>query len=213
MPRVSKSTGRSRKRFEDLRIGITGSPGTGKKSIAKALSNLTGLEPRYIGDVAVERHCGSWAKDGEFIVDTERLKGKIDTRGRITCGHLLPYVIPRKDIDFVAILRCSPQQLRKRYLRRGYSQSKIRENLEAELLDLVAQKSLEAYGRTKVSEYDTSRVRSPVLIARLILRTIDGEVPRRFGNVVNWTARASQSKIHLEALLEGKQGRQRVKQD
>ena len=71
---------------ETSRVGITGSPGTGKKSIAKHVANLSGLRLLSINDCAMRLHAGHWIR-GEFLVDPDRLIGKIDTRGSVTFGH------------------------------------------------------------------------------------------------------------------------------
>lgn len=59
--------------------------------------------------------------------------------------------------DRVIVLRVEPEILEKRLEGRGYSKSKIRENLEAEALGVC---SSEAYGRygDKVFEVDVSRL-------------------------------------------------------
>jgi len=179
-----------------MRIGITGTPGTGKKSVGIELSKLTGLDLISLSEVAIQRRAGTWRK-GEFNVDVKRLKGKIDTYGKIISGHLLPFVVPSKDLDFVAILRCSPLVLKKRYFKRGYSRLKIKQNLEAELLDLVAVKALEVYGPKKVSEFDTTRTKRPRTIAMKIFSTVEGKKGRRFG-IARWSAmsRGSPEKLY-----------------
>ncbi|HZW55016.1 MAG TPA: AAA family ATPase [Nitrososphaerales archaeon] len=197
-----KSKGTAKKKSTLFRIGITGSPGTGKRSVAEALSRFTGLKTIFVGEVAIQEGYGIW-RSGEFIVNTRKLKGKIPTMGRIVCGHLLSDVVPPEDLDFVAILRCSPEELRRRYSRRGYSRHKMRENIEAELLDLVSHKALATYGREKVSEFDTSGAKDPSIVAKRILRTIQRKLPSQFGNVVDWAARASRSRDSLEHVLEG----------
>ncbi len=85
---------------EKARIGITGSPGTGKKSIGRALSVMTHLEFISINEYAIKNKFA--IKIGtEYVIDTQRLRGKIDTRGKIISGHLLPFVVPNDDLDLV----------------------------------------------------------------------------------------------------------------
>jgi adenylate kinase len=167
------------------RIGITGSPGTGKKSIGVELARLTGLDLLLINDFAIRKKFGIF-EEGEFIVDLNKLGRTIDTRNKIVCGHLLPYLIPRSKIDFVAVLRCSPATLRKRYLKREYNESKISENLEAEMIGVIAAKSLQVYGLRKLAEFDTSRS-NPASVARRILASIRGKTARQFGKI-DWLA-------------------------
>ncbi len=175
--------------MENLRIGITGSPGTGKKSIGRELAQLTGLELLSINKIAIDSHAVR-KRNGEFEVDLQKLRLKIPM-GTITIGHLLPLAVPDSMLDFVAILRCSPRILEKRYIKRGYSDQKILENLEAEFLDLISYSALKTYGKGKVAEFDTSKTKHPRTVARHILETIQGKRPKLFG-YVNWAEKSSE---------------------
>lgn len=186
--------------IKQLRIGITGSPGTGKKTVANALCHLTGLKVISLNKFALETKSGRRI-DREFVVDIQSLRRrKIATKGKIVVGHLLPLVVPKSALDFVAILRCSPDLLRKRYLSRGYNKEKTRENIEAELLDLVSFSALTKYGRKKVSEFDTTRSRTPDLVARRILQTIEGKRPKQYG-IAKWSEKASKSDRSLLRIM------------
>jgi adenylate kinase len=183
-------------KFEGLRIGITGSPATGKKSVALELSKLTGLKTISLNEIAIKKNI-----KGEFAVDTHKLKKiKIDTRGKIVYGHLLPYVIPKGSLDFVAILRCSPNELRRRYRERNYSNSKIEDNVASEVLDIISVESLRCYGKRKVAEFVTTRTRNPNSVALKIIATISGKIPRHYG-VISWSKKASLSPRDLRTVL------------
>ncbi len=183
-----------------LRVGITGSPGTGKKSVADELSKLTGMEVVSLNEISIRKKLGKWS-NGEFIVDLQKLrKQRLSTRGRIIVGHLLPYVVPTSNLDFVAILRCSPKVLRNRYIKRGYSKVKIEENVIAELLDLVSFAALGKYGKRKVSEFDTSRSRNPRTVAKRIIATMTGKRPKLYG-LTKWTRQAVSSHHKLLRIM------------
>ena len=187
-------------KIKGLRIGITGSPGTGKKSVANTLSHLTGFKVISLNRFAIETKSGRRI-NREFVVDIQSLRRrKIATKGSIVIGHLLPLVVPRSALDFVAILRCSPTVLRKRYLSRGYSKEKIRENIEAELLDIVSYWALKKYGRKNVSEFDTTYSKTPDLVARQILQTIEGKRPKHYG-IAKWSEKASESDKSLLRIM------------
>lgn len=171
------------------RIGITGSPGTGKKTIAKYIADLSGLHLVSINDTAVRLHAGRWIQ-GEFSVNLDRLVGKIDTGGAVTFGHLLPFVFKRQDLDFVVVLRCSPAVLRMRYKKRHYSQVKIEENVQSEVLDVVLTKALDIFGHCRVYEFDTTRRRNPKKAAKDLLQVLKGELPRRAMRA-NWAEKVS----------------------
>jgi adenylate kinase len=185
------------------RIGITGSPGTGKKSVARALSKLLGYEMISLNDLAVSQRLGRWAsfgQDKEFVIDPQKLSvRKIEAEKRIIVGHLLPYMLKRSKLDFVAILRCSPQVLNRRYRLRNYSERKIDQNLLAESLDIVSYEALRTFGKEKVSEFDTSHT-SPKSVAKAIVDTIEGKRRRQYGNVAWSTTHAFRRKPCLAQL-------------
>lgn len=177
------------------RIGITGSPGTGKKTVGRVLAEITGREFLSISEYAIIRKFGTF-KDKEFEVDLLRTKRSIDARGKIVCGHLLPYVLPSSSLDFVAILRCSPTVLRKRYIARSYPESKIAENLEAEFIGVVASEALSVYGRRRLAEFDTTRTKNPRTVAKRILEAMRDNRLRHFGQI-DWMR--SNSFLHRTA--------------
>jgi adenylate kinase len=182
------------------RIGITGSHGTGKRSVARELSRLLNLETLSINEFAIRKGLGIW-ENNEFLVDIKRLTGRIDTADKIVVGHLLPYVIRDNQLDLVAVLRCSPSELQSRYSRRKYAPSKIAENLEAEAIGLVSAKCADIYQPWKIAEFDTSRVKQPRIIAKRILYTVTGKIPYTFGQI-DWLSRAK-SPESLARLLKG----------
>src|ERR1700730_4183219 len=84
------------------RIGITGSPGTGKKTIGQELAKKLGLEFFSINDHAIAEKWGNWNLN-EFEVDQKKVSGEIPTKNRVIAGHLLPYIVPNKHLDWVFI--------------------------------------------------------------------------------------------------------------
>ena len=164
------------------RIGITGSPSTGKKSVGLELANLTGLEFVSINEYAIEHRFGEWLGE-EFEVNTGRLYGRIDTTNKIVCGHLLPDVIPKDKLDLVIVLRCSPLVLRKRYRKRGYKKAKTFGNLEAEMIGSISSNALKSYGIHKLIEIDTTRIKNPRTIAKRIIDKARGAKTRTFVKV------------------------------
>ncbi len=139
-------------------IGITGTPGSGKKSVASAIAKRLNLSCVSLNDVALsEGLLAAGGKKGE--VDTEAL-GKVlrkSVTGRaVIHGHLLPYVFGARAVEQVVVLRCEPRVLKSRLLARGYPMEKVVENVEAELIGLIASDSYDAFGEVKTHEFDTS---------------------------------------------------------
>ena len=185
------------KEFAKLRIGITGSPGTGKKSVGSELAKITGKPLVFINDYAISHGFGK-RTNSEFEVDEGRLYGKVPTENSIVVGHLLPYVVKRNQLDSVVVLRCSPATLKKRLLHRGYSTSKLEENVGAEVLGVIPYKALQTFGSTKLSEFDTTRSK-PKAAAKKILDTIIGKRPKPFG-AIDWLSGAESPRSLMRVL-------------
>ena len=180
------------------RIGITGSPGTGKKSVGKLLADKTRLRFLSINEYAIRNHFAK--REGtEFVVNMRKLRGKIRTRGRVVVGHLLPYLVSNKDLDLVVVLRCSPSELRRRYFLRGYPEGKIIENIEAELIGLIAEKASREYSEGKLAEFDTTRAK-PAAIVRKIENFMAGRRRPTFGKI-DWLSASTSSEF--SAMLHG----------
>jgi adenylate kinase len=70
----------------------------------------------------------------------------------------VPDAVPRERVSKVIVLRCHPRVLEARLRRKGWSASKIRENLLAEILDSCYVTAVDYHGARKTSQLDTSRV-------------------------------------------------------
>ncbi len=119
-----------------MRISITGSPGTGKTSASKFLKD------RYtvysVRELAEKYGCGEQNGE-EVLVDIECLNERLECEDCIIEGHLSHLLNP----DIIIILRSHPETLRKRLESRGYSDEKLRENMEAEAIDIILEEALE----------------------------------------------------------------------
>ncbi len=79
-------------------------------------------------------------------------------------------------------MRLAPSLLKSRLEARGYSAEKIRENLEAEALDVILVEAVEFCDR--VDEIDTTGKSTPE-VAELVARIIQGRLKLPAGQV-NW---------------------------
>ena len=151
-----------------MRIALCGSPGTGKSTAAKLLPynvvdiNKLVKEGLCLG-LDLERGCLEADMDGI----EERLK-EINTDDIVILDSHFSHFFASEAI----VLRCNPQELRKRLETRGYDEKKIRENLEAEALDVILSEAVGVCN--KVDEIDTSE-KTPEEVAELILKVIRGE--------------------------------------
>jgi len=183
-------------------IGITGTPGTGKKTIAPLVASRLGVLCRSLNELAESFGLVGGAED-ELEVDTEALRKKIAPlrmEPSIVYGHLLPYALAKSSVARVVVLRCEPSALKQRLLARGYLPERVVQNVEAELIGLVASDSYSAFGRGLTAEFDTTATKASVA-SRLIVPIIRGE--ERGSPAIDWTPRYD-SASRLMSLLTPK---------
>jgi len=134
-----------------VNIALTGTPGTGKTSLSSKFDcNLVSINDYY-----AEISNGKDEEDN-WLIDLEKLNEIIVTKNHsntIFEGHVAHFL---KNIDKIIVLRCHPEQLKKRLSSRNYSDEKIRENMEAEALNIICEEAIESYDEKNVFEIDTS---------------------------------------------------------
>ncbi|MEA3137019.1 MAG: adenylate kinase [Thermoplasmata archaeon] len=167
-----------------MRVALTGTPGVGKTTLAV----LAAKEGWTVVDVK------AWAKaegcvvgfdedDQAAVIDIERLAGLVPARGRLVFEGHLSHLLP---VDVAWVVRCDPDVLRTRLSARGYKPAKVRENLEAEALDIVLQEALEACPR--VVQRDGTR-RSPQALYKTFAEAGLGSAKADDLEPVDWSDR------------------------
>lgn len=153
-------------------IAITGTPGTGKTGVC----NACGLACMDLNSVIAEQgfYTGVDAERGCLIADLLRLKEYVRTKEKehkrlVIEGHLAHFLNP----EVAIVLRANPIVLAERLKRKGFPPQKIKENVEAETLDIILAEAVE---RCKiVYEVDTSE-KSVEEVASLVRAIIDAEI-------------------------------------
>lgn len=148
-------------------IAITGTPGTGKTTLATLLAKKLGYRYVNLNDLAAEKklYCGYDRKRRIPIVDIARLSREVEKRGTENLildahySHDLPG-------DLIILLRTNPRELRRRAARAGWPAAKTEENVQAEIMEVCRSEALAA-GRP-VLELDTTTQRPPELARRVI---------------------------------------------
>ena len=143
-------------------IFITGTPCTGKTTVSEVLSNRLDCKLIKINDLAIENgFVLGIDEDKDYkIIDIDALNDKVseiisDSDELIIFeGHLAHLC---SGADKVIVLRVHPEILRKRLEARDYSQSKIRENLEAEAMGVCTAEAFDEYGNA-ISEIDVGEL-------------------------------------------------------
>jgi adenylate kinase len=122
-------------------IVVSGTPGTGKTKLAKALAKELEQEYVDVNEIIKSRRLSlgfDHTRKCE-IIDPKELS-KILIRGikknpeQIIDSHLGHY-IPKRYVDLCIITTCSLKVLGKRLQKRGYLENKIRENLDSEIFE------------------------------------------------------------------------------
>jgi adenylate kinase len=138
-------------------IAVTGTPGTGKTSVAQKLSEITGYRLIGLNALAQEKglYLGTDKKRGCRIVDVPGLRREVskaakDGRPLIIESHFA-HDMPS---DLVIVLRAGPGEIRKRGLAKGWSREKADENAQAEIMEVIMSEALE--GGSVVAEMDTT---------------------------------------------------------
>lgn len=154
-------------------IGITGTPGTGKKTISLELSKNLEYEYINLNEYAFKNKLINKNKTDYVINDLElfskKIKKTLKNGNFIISGHLLPDIMSKEDIDMIIILRCSPLILLNRYKKRQYKNQKIKDNIISEAIGIIQYESRKKYGKNKVFEVDVTNKNIKNIIKELTL--------------------------------------------
>lgn len=169
-----------------MKIAISGTPGTGKTTAAKILAQDAGYFLLDVNEFARARRLtlGTDRKRKSAIVDVAALKKEVARmEGNLVLeGHLSHFC----DADIFIILRANPKELSKRMKAKGWREEKIRENAEAEILNICLEEALELHGE-KVFEVDTTK-KSPREVAGVIKEILAGKKRGKYApGKVDWT--------------------------
>ena len=132
-----------------MRIAITGTPGVGKTVTAEKLSKLLHMTHINISRIAEEMGAVTGKNGDTSLVDTDILRQKIEAMDDIIIDSHFSELF---EVNFVFVLRCQPKILYERLKKRGYSEEKIKENVEAEILDYCLINALEHHDAETVFE-------------------------------------------------------------
>jgi len=112
-----------------LSIGVIGTPGCGKTTLCQELS----LPTISVRDFAEKHGClGEIESDGAAEIDVETLAKLWVNPSELTLvdGHLAHHL----PVDALVVVRCNPKELKKRLEARGYTERKVQDNIEVEML-------------------------------------------------------------------------------
>jgi len=128
-------------------IIVTGTPGAGKTRLARKIAKEKGY--RYIDVHKIIKknrlYDGFDKKRDCYVVDTGKLADylmKNIKKGAVVDSHMSHY-LPREYVDECVVVKCDIKVLKERLEKRGYSERKVRENIDAEIFDVCLVEALE----------------------------------------------------------------------
>ena len=168
-----------------MNLVITGNPGVGKHTITEYIQKKN---PEYqvldINKFAIDEKLVQKEQES-FEVDVGLLKTRITDKisnNSLIVGHLAPYVLNKSDIDLVIVLRKNPYDLIDIYASRNYSEQKSKENTGSEILGIIVNDSISAFGKEKIFQVDTTS-KTPEQIIDRIHEIIEG---KNNGDLIDW---------------------------
>ena len=139
---------------------VTGTPGTGKTTIAKRMAKKYKAE--YIDvNVVIKEHKLRESYDKKrksYVVDIKKLNkvlvklivnARKSKKSLVIDSHLSHY-LPAKHVDVCYVTKTSLKKLKKRLQKRGYGKHKIEENMQCEIFDVCLMEAKEAGHNVKV---------------------------------------------------------------
>ena len=173
---------------------VTGTPGTGKTTVSTILSEK--LDARHIELSKFSIENGFVIEDDverdTKVVDIDALSSAVEDIIKksvspiIIDGHYAHDLIEEPLVSFLFVLRKRPWDLKSVLEARHYSNDKIWENLESEMIGVITGEALVLIPSSKVIEVDTSD-QSPQETARHIHRMIEsGAAPDN--PIIDWVA-------------------------
>ena len=184
---------------ENPNIIVTGTPGVGKSSLCDLLAQNTGLRHLQINQIVKERGCHEgWDANLEsWIVDEDKVSpigtSCDDSKSDDACLQLLDSIedelrlggciidwhacdlFPKSWIDLVIVLRTDTTRLYDRLTARHYSERKLQENMDSEIMEVLLDEARASYDEEIIIELQSNDIED-----------IENNVERAEHWLINW---------------------------
>jgi len=156
-------------------IIVTGSPGTGKTTIAKALAKKLKFKYLDVNKLIKEKKLKEKyiKKFDSYEIDIKKLNKElikiIKKSDKIVIDSHLSHYLSKKYVNLCIVCKCNLKDLKKRLEKRKYSKIKIRENLDSEIFDVCLFEALD--NKHNVITLDTTKGKISNKITNLLSKT------------------------------------------
>jgi len=138
-----------------MRLIITGSPGTGKTTLAKSLGEKLNLTVLNEKDFALKNGIGSFNEENELEIPIKEFEEKANaflkkTDDVIFEGHVVCEA--KLHVDKAILIRVDPEDLEMRLENRNYSMEKVMDNVFCEGIDYCKKQVIKNYPIDKIIE-------------------------------------------------------------
>lgn len=120
-------------------VAVTGTPGTGKSSVCDVIARR-GYHVVDLDAAAKDLGLTEQGDDGTTLVDVEALAERLHVPAKV--AFLKGHYAHRMPVNVIVVLRCHPKELWRRLEGRGWPLEKVRENVEAEAIDVILQEAV-----------------------------------------------------------------------
>ncbi len=185
---------------EHLVIIFSGTPGTGKTTIARLLKDIFSAEYLNLTETVIAN---------DFILETDEEREtkvadldklipflenfiSVHSQNIIIEGHYAD-IVPDSLISVFIILRTDPKVLEQRLIEKKFSPLKIQENLQSEILGSCTSAALESHDKSKIYEVDTSIATFKEIIKN-VQTLIETRPPSNVGRI-NWMQRLDDNEL------------------
>jgi len=153
---------------------ILGTPGVGKSKLAVSLGQRLDIESIDLGPLVKSKKLYKRydTRTRSYVIHEGRVKtylrGRLHENWVVIATHFIDQLIPPIRVKLAIVLRLDPIILSRRLKARGWTERKVWENTESELIDACLEEAVRAFGKEKVVEIDTTKLTYRTVLSRAI---------------------------------------------